>query len=229
VIDGDSPANPEDWQASLFTNDDGVFCTATLIGARVVLTAAHCLDKGPTIGFTIKSVDYTARCTIAAKYKTDKTADYALCLTKTAISGIRFERLSFDPAELAKATTLTLAGFGCTRISSPIIKGFQIGDAKLLKRPGEIAAGPNLLQVLGGAALCPGDSGGGAFIVKKPSLLRKLVAINSELTQAGNDGTISTLASVSTPDFLCFGNGWLRDNAGNAAIPGFPTTVSCLP
>src|SRR5262245_57061176 len=42
-IVGGRPANPEEWRASFGYDRGDMLCSATAIGARTILTAAHCI------------------------------------------------------------------------------------------------------------------------------------------------------------------------------------------
>src|SRR5260370_3612640 len=47
--DGSVPANPKDWPSTfIFKNSEGGGCTATAVGQKVILTAAHCVKNGAT-------------------------------------------------------------------------------------------------------------------------------------------------------------------------------------
>lgn len=43
------PAEPKDWPASVYSSADGSRCSATIVGERTVVIAAHCVANGREI------------------------------------------------------------------------------------------------------------------------------------------------------------------------------------
>ena len=230
VVDGMAPADPSEWRSTILSSGSGSSCTATVIGRRVVLTAAHCLRTGPTISFAILGHQYTADCSSSRSSPFDTITDYALCLTDGAVRGVKFEKVALDPAELISASRVLLTGFGCARSLDNAYLGFQIGFADVWKKPGEVAGYPNMLKVRGGASLCAGDSGGGAYVVREPSKVRRLVAINAK-SDADTDGgvAVSSLSSLSTPGFIDFAKNWVcAEDRRSLAASSFPMITCTL-
>ena len=230
VINGTRPANTADWVSTL-TTTSGEDCTATIVGPRTILTAAHCLRGTKLMKFSVNSKSYTANCAAADKYTigNNADADYALCLVTIAVQGVPYQTLSTDPDELRSATRLTLAGYGCISDPNRLYDGFNTGPADIEKWPGDFLLTPNAVVVRGGAAVCLGDSGGGAYILR-PGASPVLVAINAKMNSELTDGPLSsTLRSVSTPDAKAFFKSWLglSTNRG-AAICGYsPNVTGC--
>src|SRR4051812_14236551 len=58
--------NPKDWTASFYAtltaNGQGASCTATLVGPRSLLTAAHCIADGGEVEFQRGNQRYTGQC-----------------------------------------------------------------------------------------------------------------------------------------------------------------------
>ena len=82
-IFGGRPAIPSEWKASFLYLYSGHICSATAIGARTVLTAAHCIDSAARgiVKATTVSVDII-RCQRHPLWSSedDVTHDIALCL-----------------------------------------------------------------------------------------------------------------------------------------------------
>jgi len=163
-------------------------CTATLIGAKVLLTAAHCLSKVTetvTVYRSRAKADAdrvaTAVCTQHPYYSSpqpNQTADYALCLLKKAVpaSEARYEWISLSEPLLISASRLYLVGFGCRDIknrSVPIIGDsirLAFGPADIVRlglRFADARQHDNMITVLNsglGSYLCDGDSGGAGVL-----------------------------------------------------------------
>jgi hypothetical protein len=235
IIHGTRPANTAEWVSTLTTTLPGAAgvesCTATIVGPRTILTAAHCLRYATSMKFNANGKSYNATCAGAEKYTIDRNADadYALCFATDPVQGVPYQTLSTDPGELRSVTMLTLAGYGCISDPDRLYDGFNIGPAAIEKWPGDLLLTPNAVVVRGGAAVCLGDSGGGAYI-QRSGASRVLVAINAKLNSELDNGPLSsTLRSVSTPDAKAFFKGWLDDPAHRgAAICGYsPNVMGC--
>ncbi|MEH2547950.1 hypothetical protein V1283_004595 [Bradyrhizobium sp. AZCC 2262] len=216
IVDGITIVDTDNWKASLRANANGLNCTATAIAPYAILTAAHCLQRGSRITFEFGGHAGSADCTAAPKYLDGSRldSDYALCKPTAALTNVPFELLAFNPKDITRVKQLTLAGFGCVNFISEKVLGFGIGDADVWKLPGEIPGAPNTVKTKGGASLCLGDSGGGAYIVKPPSGRRFLAAVNARLDfmDGASQIPVSSFSSISTPDFLCFASAWSKKN-----------------
>lgn len=142
VINGEK-VRAEDWpvlfiaQMSKLVKNKVVnsVCTATLVGPKVLLTAAHCVDAG-TINKAVKvrlelpGQTVTAICTMHPDYiavpppkeNTPRTSsDYALCLlsedlsTLSNFNSLEYESIDRDttPSEVKQ---VLVTGYGCTKI-----------------------------------------------------------------------------------------------------------------
>ncbi len=202
---GGTPADPDEWPASVYASMSGASCSSTLIGEKVLLIAAHCVTNGGNASFTVGPNRYTARCTHGPDYVRDSTADWALCLVERAVDQIPFENLNTDPSVCVVGAKLMLTGYGCVRAGGGGGNDgvYRIGEAAIQSCPTNAT---NDIVTRGGAALCYGDSGGPAFLVTGQT--RKLVSVNSR----GDIRTTSYLSSVSTPKAKAFIADWKRVN-----------------
>lgn len=245
LING-TPSDLKDWPASVYASMGNSRCTATVIGEKVLLIAAHCVANGGTASFKAGGQAYTAKCTHAAQYShaaweaQDKalkegakfeveqqevvekvagnaTADWALCVVNKPVTGILFETVNQDPDLHKIGDKLTLTGYGCIR------KGGGGGNDGIYRTGTSTIidlpdGNDNDITTRGNAALCFGDSGGPAFFGTVND--RKVVSVNSR----GDIKTTSYLASVSTDMAKTFFKEWSEKN--KVSICGIQKTAT---
>jgi len=150
----------------------GSFCTATVVGTRVIATAAHCAKQGAIANFTVKGTKYQAKIYRSPIYP-GKDHDIAIGITTADIKNV-------EPVNIGgKATVglgITLMGYGCV---NPGGGGgndgiLRVGDTVVTSFSGY----DMVSRKANGAALCFGDSGGPAFV--KQNGKRYLLGINSK-------------------------------------------------
>lgn len=153
---------------SIRTGSSG--CTATLVGPRVLVTAAHCGNSGATTTFEYEKVKYSAVLTRSPLYP-GKDHDVSLGLIEKEVAGLKPRNISNVPLKVGDL--LHLLGYGCVN------PGGGGGNDGIL-REGDTAvtafSGYDVVsKKAGGAALCFGDSGG-------PGMNKdgKLVTVNSK-------------------------------------------------
>jgi Trypsin len=214
---GGRPARTQDWPASFYSSAEGARCTATLVGPRALLLAAHCVGNGQEAVIEVGGQQVSGKCTHAREYRDgagDPSADYTLCRLGTAISGIKFESVSLDPVRLKKNQPLLLTGYGCT--AAPEGRGgptggndgvYRIGESKIVALPGELNRENNTILTRDEIMVCPGDSGGGAYLMLTASK-RLVVSVNSRVWFQKRE---SYLSSLSSPDALAFLASWMKE------------------
>lgn len=204
---GGRPANPAEWPASVYASANGARCSATVVGPKSVAIAAHCVGDGQSISFTAGANRYSARCTHMPEYRSNSTADWAMCLVSQEVTGVPFEVIDVgnDGVPLAIGDEVQLTGYGCT---NPGGGGgndgtFRIGEANVTRLP----SGSNYDTVTTGkAALCFGDSGGAMYCKKNGK--RRLCGINSR----GDIRTTSYLSSTFVPKHKAWIEKWASAN-----------------
>lgn len=198
---GGKPADPKQFPASVYSSQGNSRCSATVVGSRVLMIAAHCVSNGGTARFSVLSNSYSARCSHHPDYRNNSTADWSLCKVDKEVLGIEFENLLLDRSKLSVGGELLLTGYGCVRPGGGGGNDgvYRIGEAKITKMP----SGSNHDTVTrGGAALCYGDSGGPAFLVDGDE--RWVVGVNSR----GDISTTSYLSSVYVDRAVSWFRSW---------------------
>ena len=126
----------KDWSSIAASNQSsGTLCTLSLIGPRVVLLAAHCVDPKLTgsskstvlaanVRFVIPGQPYKMDCTMSPDYLSSdlneyraprNSFDYALCELDRPVPDIDFETISLTRV-LGVGSNVTLLGKGCIRL-----------------------------------------------------------------------------------------------------------------
>ncbi|MCE3289398.1 MAG: family peptidase [Caulobacter sp.] len=222
VIGGTAVPNPaESWPATLKFLSGGGMCTSTVIGPRVILTAAHCIADGATGTVTTPGFTTTATCNHHPGYAVDYRLDVALCLTAAAVKlpgpNPAFETLNTDPWRPRPAGRVTLLGYGCRAVGGGGPSGVLYEGASTVVVG---SAAEAYVETKGGAAVCFGDSGGGAYMVFN-SAERVLFGVNSR----GDIETRSLLSSVAHEPILAFIRKWRTDHA--VTVCGLDQVAGC--
>jgi len=225
IING-VPQAPENWPATMIFEIDGEGgCTSTIVGAKVIITAAHCI-KGATEDFTIAlpGTSTTAKCTAHPFFGLgDRTQDFALCLTDIVLSGVIYENISASIARPMINESIVLLGFGCIS-NSEFDRSFGVlfkGLAKVSVTPSD----DSTTTRSEGAALCYGDSGGAAYYnTRDTDRYRYIFGINSR----SDISSESIFASTATKNFVEWAIKWSLEN--KVTICGIhPLTKGCRP
>ena len=249
-VSGGVLVDPLQWPATLISQPSG--CTATFVGPRVILTAAHCVAHKQPVTAHIRNRTRNAVCEHHPKYSAEfdnnqsdanwdnTSADYAICLVNAsdAVTGVKFEMIGAGPDLVKKNAEVRLLGFGCNgKAISPDGYGvLRTAAAKVVEVP--TAARPNNNYIITdwqgsesfkdavGGALCPGDSGGAVYWPFKNDG-RRIVGVNSRTQTKGDQAQtltgISYLSSTLTPMATSFLVDWAALN--NVEICGITASA----
>lgn len=189
------------------TNGSG-YCTASIVGPRALLSAAHCMKDGQLVTFsTVLGDRYSARCTHHPEYKT-ADHDIALCHIDREVSGVTPREVVYERSA-RRNQKVQLFGYGCIKPG-----GGGGNDGILRTGHSNIVAGQGrdlVLESPGGAALCFGDSGGPVHTMEG-----RQIAVNSK-------GNIKDRSWVSRTERWTanFYEAWCKSTGASiAGVPG---------
>ena len=206
-------------------NSHGSRCSATVIGPRVVLTAAHCIDAAGWIASWLRDdpVQVEAQCEQSNLYSTGiEDHDMALCLSP---SDIHLQPATIASLDVRVGDKVLLSGYGCTSYPGSPEGGndgsFRTGVSTVisLPHPGD------WFYTRAQAALCSGDSGGAAYIIPKSGDVthgpHQVVGVNSR----GNMHDLSLLTDLTIPQSKAFFHNFIAKTG--ATICG--VNLECTP
>jgi Trypsin len=185
LINGELAENPA--VVSIRVGNSG--CTATVIGKRTIVTAAHCARTGATAVFKAAGVEYRAKMVRSPLYPGE---DHDVCLGKTSkdIKNAVPAKVVSKVDVLKEDSEIEIWGYGCT------LPGGRGHDGKLRKGKATVTGFTGYDAVSSnGSALCFGDSGGPAFLGDV------LVSINSKGNIRDTNYT-ARLDTQESQDFL---------------------------
>jgi hypothetical protein len=222
---GAQPAQDAVWPVTFSFRSSEKNCTATAVGRKVLLLAAHCVAQGKNLVLVSNKFLTTGRAELECEQhpdyaaRTDISADYALCLLSSPLDDppVGFERIAKGKDITQSGQRLLLLGYGCTMQTGEkdfgnLYEGYATA--------GSSSFGANYFLTTGGAAVCTGDSGGGIYWIKDEADIRStrlLVGVSSR----GDIKTQSWISSTSTASFLSWASDWVlkaRKKQTNATI-----------
>lgn len=237
---GAHPVPKEDFPEVLYIKSGSGYCSGTVVGPRVILTAAHCIDhdedeiesfEGVGI-FGDRNTDpvedgidtefrknlseptFTAKCFINPQYQYRQDYDFALC--KASIEFEKFASIASRGPMLGD--DVILAGFGSSALEN--IEGdglLRIGAARVTELPSKDNKSI-WFYTRGMAALTYGDSGGPAF--KQSSREHhEIFGVNSR----GDINSISLLAATYMPS----ARRWMRNFSARHDLAICGVTRTC--
>ncbi len=209
-------AKSNEYQATFYSWEGRIRCTSSLIGPRVLLTAAHCVGNSKNASIALNGTTYSGPCTHHPKYaKGDVSADYALCVLDKPVPEVPYELINTDSSKIKIGRTLLLSGFGCTSLdgTGPSDMVYRIGKAKIVNLPGTVGGEANTIitksELSAPALLCKGDSGGPAFHEGGVPGYRVIVSVNS---RTWAERKLSYLSSLTTTEAMKWIERWSQED-----------------
>ncbi len=146
---------------------DGTLCTGTVVGPRVVLTAAACVQEdGGTAQIVLPDArTMVVRCSSAPARGANPSSGAALCRGLDEIPVPAIEAFATPESRRARpGDTVLFAGYGCRAAAGGVYGTKALGVGSVFRPAEERASGGTADLVTRGSALCAGDAGAGALL-----------------------------------------------------------------
>lgn len=214
AIHGGQVASACAWPTAVAVTGGSALCTGTLVHPRLVMYAAHCgggnkkVVFGEDVGKPKKTVQ-TEVCMTNPDYNSvdDQETDWAFCRLAEAVTDVPTTPVTYgcETEIVYDGQTVAVTGFGLTtQNGSAGIKNWGLTPIH------QVFTGSANVGGIGDPGICPGDSGGPAF-VRYPDGSWHTFGIASTLTgECGGIGTHS-LAWNAVP--------WIEENSGIDITP----------
>ena len=141
-----------------YLTSGGVSCTATLIGPRDVLTAAHCIESSSGRFLVAGSNRRWSKAYVHEAYNDSTLSnDIAVVILDSAVTGVKPSPLR--TTAVSSGQKIALVGYGYTSFS-----GGNSAGAKYVGTNSIAKVGSTWFSYVGNSNNCSGDSGGPSFI-----------------------------------------------------------------
>jgi Trypsin len=158
-------------------------CTGTLVGPRVVITAAHCVPRDPGTAITFEHDHGTteAHCWRVPGYVAPPNRDLALCRLDNAPKDLTPERLGRRGLPIL-SSHVAYVGYGCSKVRKWLTRMLHHQQGERRYGTGKIVESVEEVLTIVGHEICDGDSGGPVFL-GQPEAGGPLVGVLSWHTQ----------------------------------------------
>lgn len=169
-------------------------CTASIVGPRVIMTAAHCRANNSSVTFTLKGARYSGKCYAHPQYSKGRwlNNDFTLCVMSADIETKIMASLA--PVGMAIGDTIIMQGYGAGSAG----RRLNLGKTKIVRIDDMDITTASSVK-LGG-----GDSGGG--LLKDTADLKAgpfvVVGVNSRAATSGNQSYFNRVNLERTQVFF---------------------------
>jgi hypothetical protein len=208
-------------------------CSASQIGPRVILTAAHCFKKQIKAGYRHISIKFKphpqdtpmidAVCTTHGDFNYARNhqpfPDFSLCLL-SQVRDTMHETISFNP--VVRDQEVFIYGYGCFVIEDRNNRNNALSRAKVkVINPVPGIKNYSIRMNDSRASLCNGDSGGPTMVNTENK--RTVVAVNTK----GNYDGDSQSSGLSSEQFRSFLQSWSAENNNPVVCGSVPSETRC--
>lgn len=166
-IFGGEPAEPCAWPTTVLVQNGPGICTGTLVHPQVITYAAHCQASGTTVTFGENAGGVTVPCEFSmtnpgyANVPDDQAHDWAFCVLPEPVDmPVTPVVFGCETSILTPGLEIAIAGFGQTQSMGAGTKHWNMTTLTNF----DAAVGTATLGGMGLPSVCPGDSGGPAFV-----------------------------------------------------------------
>jgi hypothetical protein len=215
------------WPTTVAVTSGGGLCTGTLVHPRVVIYAAHCGGGSKTIRFSESAFGggnaIGASCQTNPGYDQTQGTDWAYCVLDQAVDQLPIAPVLFgcELDMLIPQTQIAVVGFGKnTPNGGDGTKRWGLTTLEAVNLPGNTTA-------IGGGdepSICPGDSGGPAFILGPDGIWRVFGIASTVNLINGED-----CGGVGTHSIVAGAVPWIEESSGFDITPCHDQDGSWVP
>jgi MYXO-CTERM domain-containing protein len=209
------PADVCAWPTTVGVQNGPAICTGTLVHPQLVTYAAHCTAQNTTIVFGENlnggmpvACEFSMTNPGYAMVPTDQAHDWAFCKLPQPITDIPVTPIVFgcETDALQVGAEIAIAGFGQTTMMGAGVKHWN----NTILTGVDLATGTVTVGGNGEPSVCPGDSGGPAFIRYPDSTWHAFGIASTVMGGCGGLGTHAALPNAVA---------WLEEASGIDVTP----------